>query len=58
MRLSRLGWTPAAFAPGDMVAIDYLPLRDGRPGGKLIKVVCASGKTLGTTAAIPIVATH
>lgn len=48
-RLSRLGWTATSLSTGDKVTIDYNPLRDGRPGGKLLSAKLANGQTLATT---------
>ncbi len=44
--LTRLGWTKRSLNPGDKVAIDINPLRDGRHGGSLKKAVTASGQVL------------
>jgi hypothetical protein len=45
--LTRMGWTKHSISPGDKVAVDINPLRDGRLGGSLKKVVLAdSGKIL------------
>jgi hypothetical protein len=50
--LSRLGWSRRSLNPGDKVAIDINPLRDGRHGGSLKKVLLVdTGKVL--TAAPP-----
>ena len=48
-RLSRMGWSATSLPIGDKVAIDYYPLRDGRPGGKLVAAKLASGQTFATT---------
>ncbi len=50
--LSRLGWSRHSLSPGDKVAIDINPLRDGRHGGSLKKVtLVATGQVL--TVALP-----
>lgn len=35
----------ATFKPGDKVAVNVHPLKDGRPGGSYITIVAADGKT-------------
>ncbi len=44
--LSRSGWTKKSLQPGDHATFNYLPLRDGKPGGYLRKVVLDDGKEL------------
>jgi hypothetical protein len=45
--LSRLGWSRRSLNPGDKVAIEVNPLRDGRHGGSLKKVtLVATGQVL------------
>ncbi len=54
--LSRLGWTRHSLNPGDKVAVDVNPLRDGRHGGSLKKVtLVATGQvlTVGLPSAVP-----
>jgi hypothetical protein len=43
----KLGWNPHSVNPGDKVAFEFHPLRDGHPGGQLISVVLPDGKKLG-----------
>ena len=48
--LTRAGWTKHTFNPGDKVQIKYAPLRDGTPGGQLVKTTSvATGKTYDLT---------
>jgi hypothetical protein len=42
------GWRKELLKPGDCVTIEYSPLRDGRSGGKLLRVVLADGRILTT----------
>ena len=49
-RLVAEGWTQASLAAGDKVTVEYAPLRDGRPGGSLLRVKLSTGKTLETRA--------
>ena len=42
----KLGWKPDSVKPGDKVAFEFHPLRDGHPGGQLISVVLPDGKKL------------
>jgi len=41
--LTRGGWTKDTLKSGEKVTIEYFPLRDGRPGGSLVKAVHADG---------------
>lgn len=41
--LTRVGWTKDMFALGEKVSVQYFPLKDGRTGGQLFKVVRADG---------------
>jgi hypothetical protein len=45
--LSREGWRPGSFKPGDKVTIRMFPMKDGSPGGTFVGAVLADGKTLG-----------
>jgi len=44
--LTRSGWTKRSLQPGDHATFDYLPLRDGKPGGFLRRAVLQDGKEL------------
>lgn len=44
--LSRAGVTKSAVKPGEKISVDLHPLRDGRTGGMLVKVMLADGKTI------------
>ncbi len=44
--LVRNGWKRESLKPGDVVTATVYPLRDGSPGGDLIKVVFADGRVL------------
>ena len=44
--LTRSGWTKRSLQPGDHAVFRYAPLRDGRPGGYLHKVILPSGQEL------------
>jgi hypothetical protein len=44
-RLQRVGWTRYTLRPGDKVTVRGHPLKDGRPGGSLIDITTADGKT-------------
>jgi len=43
----RNGWKPSTLKAGDKVTLTLHPLRDGRPGGSLVKVKVPDGRTLG-----------
>jgi hypothetical protein len=45
--LSRQGWRPTSFKPGDAVTIKVNPMKDGSTGGQFIGAKLADGKTLG-----------
>ena len=45
-RMVRYGWSKDALKAGDKVAVQYFPLKDGRTGGYLVRVVRADGSEL------------
>jgi hypothetical protein len=45
--LSRQGWRPTSFKPGDVVTIKVNPMKDGSTGGQFIGAKLSDGKTLG-----------
>src|ERR1700730_5305561 len=47
--LTRSGWTKRSLQPGDHAIFRYAPLRDGNPGGFLLKVTLPSGQELSYT---------
>ena len=48
--LSREGWRPGSFKPGDKVTLKIFPMKDGSPGGTFVGAVLANGQTLGRMA--------
>lgn len=44
--LTLAGWTKRSLNPGDVVAVDCNPLRDGRPGASVVRITLADGKVL------------
>ncbi len=44
--LNRSGWTKRSLQPGDHAVFHYAPLRDGSPGGFLLRVQLPSGPEL------------
>lgn len=44
--LTRSGWTKRSLQPGDHAVFHYAPLRDGNPGGFLVKVDLPNGQVL------------
>ena len=47
--LTRSGWTKRSLQPGDHAVFLYAPLRDGNPGGFLVKVDLPNGQELSFT---------
>ena len=45
--LSRQGWRPTSFKPGDTVTIKVNPMKDGSTGGLFVGAKLSDGKTLG-----------
>jgi Family of unknown function (DUF6152) len=45
--LSRQGWRPTTFKPGDAVSIKVNPMKDGSLGGQFVGAKLADGKILG-----------
>ena len=46
--MSNLGWSIRSFKPGDKVTVTVTPVKNGRPVGRVLQVVLANGRTLGT----------
>jgi hypothetical protein len=44
--MARGGWDHNALKSGDRLSVEYMPLRDGRPGGALLRATLADGKVL------------
>ena len=47
--LTRSGWTKRSLQPGDHAVFRYAPLRDGNPGGFLLRVTLPDGHELSYT---------
>lgn len=47
--LTRSGWTKRSLQIGDRAVFQYSPLRDGKSGGYLRKVILPSGQELSYT---------
>jgi hypothetical protein len=45
--LSRRGWRPNSFKPGDVVTVRLNPMKDGNPAGGFVGAKFADGKTIG-----------
>ena len=45
--LSRQGWRPTTFKPGDAVSIKVNPMKDGSAAGQFIGAKFLDGKTVG-----------
>ena len=48
-----LGYTKQTFKPGDQVTVTLTPVRNGKPLGRLLYVVLANGKKLGSVGDSP-----
>ena len=46
-RQLRRGWRPDSVKPGDVISVDYHPLKDGSRGGQLVRAVLTDGKSVG-----------
>ena len=46
------GWGKASFKPGDEVTVNLIPVRNGKPIGRIKTVVLANGKTLDAEAGL------
>jgi Family of unknown function (DUF6152) len=46
----RNGWKPSTLKSGDKVTLTMHPLRNGKPGGSLVKVKVPDGRMLGAGA--------
>ena len=42
------GWGKDLLKPGDPLTVEYSPFRDGRNGGKVLRVILADGRVLTT----------
>ena len=47
----RRGWSKQSLKPGDEVTVTVEPVKNGRPLGRILKVVLPNGQTLGTLGA-------
>ncbi len=45
--LMHAGWRRSTIKPGDKVTTVVRPLRDGKPGGSIVSITLADGRTLG-----------
>lgn len=44
--LARRGWTRTSLKPGDDVTLVVKPLKNGKPGGAIVRVIFADGREL------------
>jgi hypothetical protein len=51
--LSRTGWSKRSVTAGEKVSVTIHPLRDGQPGGSLVKIVREDGSVVGENKAGP-----
>jgi hypothetical protein len=42
------GWTKQALKPGDQISITIMPVKNGRPIGRIVEVVLPNGLKLGS----------
>jgi hypothetical protein len=50
-RLAREGWKSSTLKPGDKITVTSNPLRDGQPGGSLVRISFPDGRVMGLKAA-------
>ncbi len=43
----RNGWKPSTLKPGDKISLTMHPLKNGKPGGSLVRVTVPDGRVLG-----------
>ena len=46
-RQLRRGWKPDSVRHGDVITVNYHPLKDGSRGGQLVSAILADGKSVG-----------
>jgi hypothetical protein len=46
-RQLRRGWKPDSVKHGDVITVDYHPLKDGSRGGQLVRAILTDGKSVG-----------
>jgi hypothetical protein len=46
--LHRRGWTPDTIKTGDKVTVDIFPMKDGTPGGQMLRVHLPDGRIITT----------
>lgn len=44
--MTRQGWSKESFKPGDQVTVTMLPVKNGKPVGRIIEIVLANGQKL------------
>jgi hypothetical protein len=44
--MTRMGWTDKSIKPGEKITLTALPVKNGRPVGRIIEVVTSSGQSL------------
>lgn len=44
--MNRMGWTRDSIKPGDQVTVTVLPVKNGKPIGRIVEVDLANGKKL------------
>jgi hypothetical protein len=49
--LHRMGWGPESLKKGDRIKVDLHPMKDGTPGGQLMKITFPDGRELLTAMA-------
>ena len=51
--LYRMGWAKETIKAGDKIKMDVHPIKDGMPGGQIVRVTLADGRVLGRGPAAP-----
>jgi len=51
------GWTKQSVKPGDQVSVTLMPVKNGRPIGRIVEVVLPNGQKVGSGfGAVPVAA--
>ena len=52
--MTRMGWTDKSLKPGEQITLTALPVKNGRPVGRIIEVVLPNGQKLAGRVLAPL----